>query len=42
MDELSGVAAWLQATGPYGAPPPEVLAAEREKKGGFLGGLFKK
>jgi protocatechuate 3,4-dioxygenase beta subunit len=29
-------------TGPYGAPPPEVLAAEREKKGGFLGGLFKK
>jgi protocatechuate 3,4-dioxygenase beta subunit len=32
-----------QPTGPYGAPPPEVLAAEQEKKkGGFLGGLFKK
>ena len=30
-----------QPTGPYGAPPPEVLAAE-EKKGGFLGGLFRK
>jgi len=29
-------------TGPYGAPPPEVLAAEKEKKGGFLGGLFRK
>jgi len=30
-------------TGPYGAPPPEVLAAEQEtKKGGFLGGLFRK
>jgi protocatechuate 3,4-dioxygenase beta subunit len=29
-------------TGPYGAPPPEVLAAEEQKKGGFLGGLFKK
>jgi protocatechuate 3,4-dioxygenase beta subunit len=29
-----------QPTGPYGAPPPEVLAAEKEKKGGFLGGLF--
>ncbi|HEY7548075.1 MAG TPA: dioxygenase [Hyphomicrobiaceae bacterium] len=27
--------------GPYGAPPPEVLAAE-QKKGGFLGGLFRK
>ena len=23
-------------TGPYGAPPPEVLAAEQEKQGGFL------
>jgi protocatechuate 3,4-dioxygenase beta subunit len=32
-----------QPTGPYGAPPPEVLAAEQEKKkGGFLGGLFRK
>jgi catechol 1,2-dioxygenase/hydroxyquinol 1,2-dioxygenase len=29
-------------TGPYGAPPPEVLAAEEKKKGGFLGGLFRK
>jgi hydroxyquinol 1,2-dioxygenase len=29
-------------TGPYGAPPPEVLAAEQKKKGGFLGGLFRK
>jgi protocatechuate 3,4-dioxygenase beta subunit len=29
-------------TGPYGAPPPEVLAAEKQKKGGFLGGLFRK
>jgi hydroxyquinol 1,2-dioxygenase len=29
-------------TGPYGAPPPEVLAAEKDKKGGFLGGLFRK
>ena len=29
-------------TGPYGAPPPEVLAAENQKKGGFLGGLFRK
>jgi protocatechuate 3,4-dioxygenase beta subunit len=31
-----------QPTGPYGAPPPEVLAAEQKKKGGFLGGLFKR
>ncbi len=31
-----------QPTGPYGAPPPEVLAAEKDKKGGFLGGLFRK
>ncbi len=30
-----------QATGPYGAPPPEMLEAE-QKKGGFLGGLFRK
>jgi len=30
-------------SGPYGAPPPEVLAADEEKKkGGFLGGLFRK
>jgi hydroxyquinol 1,2-dioxygenase len=30
-------------TGPYGAPPPEMLAAEQEKKkGGILGGLFRK
>jgi hypothetical protein len=30
-------------TGPYGAPPPEVLAAdEQKKKGGLLGGLFRK
>jgi protocatechuate 3,4-dioxygenase beta subunit len=28
-------------TGPYGAPPPEVLAAD-QKKGGFLGALFRK
>jgi protocatechuate 3,4-dioxygenase beta subunit len=28
-------------TGPYGAPPPEVLAAEKEKKAGFLG-MFRK
>jgi catechol 1,2-dioxygenase/hydroxyquinol 1,2-dioxygenase len=31
-----------QATGPYGAPPPEMLAAEDKKKSGFLGGLFRK
>jgi protocatechuate 3,4-dioxygenase beta subunit len=31
-----------QSTGAYGAPPPEVLAAEEKKKGGFLGGLFRK
>jgi protocatechuate 3,4-dioxygenase beta subunit len=30
-----------KSTGPYGAPPPELLAAEKEKKG-FLGGLFRK
>ena len=29
------------APGPYGAPPPEVLAAEQQKKPGFLGGLFR-
>jgi hydroxyquinol 1,2-dioxygenase len=29
-------------TGPYGAPPPEMLAADQQKKGGFLGGLFRK
>ena len=29
-------------TGPYGAPPPEMLAAEEQKKGGILGGLFRK
>ena len=28
-------------TGPYGAPPPEMLAAEQQKKPGFLGGLFR-
>jgi catechol 1,2-dioxygenase/hydroxyquinol 1,2-dioxygenase len=28
-------------TGPYGAPPPEMLAAEKEKKGGILAGLFR-
>src|SRR5262245_24021412 len=31
-----------QSTGPYGAPPPEMLAAEDKKKSGFLGGLFRK
>jgi len=31
-----------QSTGPYGAPPPEVLAADEKKKGGFLGALFRK
>jgi hypothetical protein len=31
-----------QPTGPYGAPPPELLAAEGKKKGGFLGALFRK
>ena len=31
-----------QASTPYGAPPPEMLAAEQDKKrGGFLGGLFR-
>ena len=31
-----------KATGPYGAPPPEMLAAsEQQKKPGFLGGLFR-
>jgi catechol 1,2-dioxygenase/hydroxyquinol 1,2-dioxygenase len=29
-------------TQPYGAPPPEMLQAERQKKPGFLGGLFRK
>jgi protocatechuate 3,4-dioxygenase beta subunit len=29
------------ASQPYGAPPPEMLAAEQKKKGGFLGGLFR-
>ena len=30
-------------TGPYGAPPPEVLAAEqKQRKPGFRGGLFRK
>jgi protocatechuate 3,4-dioxygenase beta subunit len=31
-----------KATGSYGAPPPEVVAAEQQKKPGFLGGLFRK
>jgi catechol 1,2-dioxygenase/hydroxyquinol 1,2-dioxygenase len=31
-----------QPTGPYGAPPPEMLAADEKKKGGFLGALFRK
>jgi len=30
-----------KATGPYGAPPPEVVAAEQQKKPGFLGSLFR-
>ena len=31
-----------KATTPYGAPPPEVLAAEQQKKPGLFGGLFRK
>jgi hypothetical protein len=30
-----------KATGPYGAPPPEVVAAGQEKKRGLLG-IFRK
>jgi protocatechuate 3,4-dioxygenase beta subunit len=30
-----------QETKPYGAPPPEMVAAEQKKKGGILGGLFR-
>jgi catechol 1,2-dioxygenase/hydroxyquinol 1,2-dioxygenase len=30
-----------KGTGPYGAPPPEVLAADQRKKPGFLGSLFR-
>jgi hypothetical protein len=31
-----------KATAPYGAPPPEMLAAaEQPKKGGILSGLFR-
>ena len=30
-----------KATTPYGAPPPEMLAAEQPKKGGILSGLFR-
>ena len=30
-----------KATAPYGAPPPEMVAAEAAKKPGFLGGLFR-
>jgi hydroxyquinol 1,2-dioxygenase len=31
-----------KATGSYGAPPPEVVAAEGEKKRGLLGSIFRK
>jgi protocatechuate 3,4-dioxygenase beta subunit len=30
-----------KATTPYGAPPPEMLAAEQPKKGGIFSGLFR-
>jgi len=30
-----------QATTPYGAPPPEMLDADKPKKAGILGGLFR-
>jgi hydroxyquinol 1,2-dioxygenase len=30
-----------KSTGPYGAPPPEMLAAEERKKPGFLGSLLR-
>lgn len=30
-----------KASAPYGAPPPEMLAAEQQKKPGFLGSLFR-
>jgi protocatechuate 3,4-dioxygenase beta subunit len=30
-----------KSTGAYGAPPPEMLAAEEPKKGGLLGSLFR-
>lgn len=30
-----------EASKPYGAPPPEMLAAEQQKKPGFLGSLFR-
>jgi hydroxyquinol 1,2-dioxygenase len=30
-----------EASTPYGAPPPEMLAADQKKKGGILGGLFR-
>jgi len=31
-----------KATAAYGTPPPEVVAAEQQKKPGLLGGLFRK
>jgi hypothetical protein len=30
-----------EASKPYGAPPPEMLAGDEKKKGGILGGLFR-
>jgi hydroxyquinol 1,2-dioxygenase len=30
-----------EASAPYGAPPPEMVAADQKKKGGILGGLFR-
>jgi protocatechuate 3,4-dioxygenase beta subunit len=30
-----------EASAPYGAPPPEMAAADEKKKGGMLGGLFR-
>ncbi len=30
-----------KTSAPYGAPPPEMLAAEAAKKPGFLGGLLR-
>jgi hydroxyquinol 1,2-dioxygenase len=40
-DPAATTAANGKATGSYGAPPPEALAAEQQKKPGFLGGLFR-
>ena len=40
-DPSATTAANGKATAAYGAPPPEMLAADQGKKPGFLGGLFR-